>query len=67
MPSVEFESTIPMFKEAKTVHSLDRTATVIGSDTIQFSLKFGTVPWYITELFYTLQSNVREVGILHIT
>jgi hypothetical protein len=33
MPSVGFETTIPAFERAKTVHVLDRTATVIGIDT----------------------------------
>jgi hypothetical protein len=31
MPSVRFEPTIPVFERAKTVHALDRAATVIGS------------------------------------
>jgi hypothetical protein len=30
MPRVGFESTIPAFERAKTVHALDRAATVIG-------------------------------------
>jgi hypothetical protein len=30
MPSVGFEPTIPAFERAKTVHALDRAATVIG-------------------------------------
>jgi hypothetical protein len=30
MPQVGFEPTIPVFERAKTVHALDRTATVIG-------------------------------------
>jgi hypothetical protein len=30
MPRVEFERTIPVFEQAKTVHSLHRTAIVIG-------------------------------------
>jgi hypothetical protein len=30
MPCVGFEPTIPMFKQAKTFHALDRAATVIG-------------------------------------
>jgi hypothetical protein len=29
---VGFEHTIPVFKQAKTVHGLDRAATVIGKD-----------------------------------
>jgi hypothetical protein len=31
MPSVGFEPTIPAFERAKTVHALDRTATVLGN------------------------------------
>jgi hypothetical protein len=31
MLRVEFEPTIPVFEQAKTVHALDRAATVIGS------------------------------------
>jgi hypothetical protein len=30
MPRVGFESTIPVFERAKTVHALDREATVSG-------------------------------------
>jgi hypothetical protein len=30
MPQVRFEPTIPVFERAKTVHALDRAATVIG-------------------------------------
>jgi hypothetical protein len=30
MPQVGFELTIPVFERAKTVHALDRAATVIG-------------------------------------
>jgi hypothetical protein len=30
MPRVGFEPTIPVFKQAKTVHTLDRAATVLG-------------------------------------
>jgi hypothetical protein len=30
MPWVGFETTIPVFERAKTVHALDRAATVIG-------------------------------------
>jgi hypothetical protein len=31
MPQVAFDPTIPVFERAKTVHALDRAATVIGS------------------------------------
>jgi hypothetical protein len=30
MPRVEFEPTTPVFEQAKTVHALDRAATLIG-------------------------------------
>jgi hypothetical protein len=33
MPRVEFEPTTPVFERAKTVHALDRAATVIGHET----------------------------------
>jgi hypothetical protein len=33
MPRVGLESTTPVFERAKTVHALDRTATVIGDRT----------------------------------
>jgi hypothetical protein len=31
MPQVGLELTIPVFEQAKTVHALDRVASVIGS------------------------------------
>jgi hypothetical protein len=31
MPRMGFEPTIPVFERAKTVHALDRAATVFGS------------------------------------
>jgi hypothetical protein len=31
MTQVGFEPTIPVFKQVKTVHALDRTTTVIGN------------------------------------
>jgi hypothetical protein len=31
MPQVAFEPTIPVFERAKTIHALDRAATVIGN------------------------------------
>jgi hypothetical protein len=34
MPRVAFEPTIAMFERAKTVHALDRAATVIGSSCV---------------------------------
>jgi hypothetical protein len=35
MPQVGFEPTIPVFERAKTVHSVDRVATVTGVPTLQ--------------------------------
>jgi hypothetical protein len=32
MPLVEFEPKIPVFEGLKTIHALDRAATVIGTD-----------------------------------
>jgi hypothetical protein len=34
MPQVGFEPTIPAFGRAKAVHALDRTAIVIGSESL---------------------------------
>jgi hypothetical protein len=38
MPRVVFEPTIPVFERAKTLHALDRAATVIGPHPFQFIL-----------------------------
>jgi hypothetical protein len=38
MPCLEFEPTIPAFEPAKTVHALDRSATVTGSDDVYLVL-----------------------------
>jgi hypothetical protein len=44
MPQVGFESTIPVFERAKTVHTLDRGATVIG---VMLSSLIGTtIPFF---------------------
>jgi hypothetical protein len=42
MPQVGFEPTIPVFEWAKTVHALDRAATVIGC-TVFITNKYITV------------------------
>jgi hypothetical protein len=39
MLRVGFEATIPVFERAKTVHTLDRAATVIGIEHVQTSYK----------------------------
>jgi hypothetical protein len=46
MPQVGFEPTIPVFEPAKTVHALDRAATMIGSFLIHCSLI--TLPFHAT-------------------
>jgi hypothetical protein len=38
MPCVEFEPTVPASERAKTVHALDRSATVTGSGEIKRQL-----------------------------
>jgi hypothetical protein len=43
MPGVRFETTIPAFERAKTVHALDRAATVIG---INVTRQFKFVTWH---------------------
>jgi hypothetical protein len=41
MPQVGFETTIPVFEWAKTVHALDRAATAIGTKkTTKWKMKF---------------------------
>jgi hypothetical protein len=44
MPRVAFEPTIRVFERAKTVHALDREATVIGNQTVNEynSVKIGS-------------------------
>jgi hypothetical protein len=36
MPQVEIQPTIPMFERARTIHALDRAATVIGLTSILY-------------------------------
>jgi hypothetical protein len=47
MPRVGFEPTIPLFERAKTVHDLDRAATVIGNG---WSLLTYLLTYLLTEL-----------------
>jgi hypothetical protein len=44
MPQVKFEPTIPVFEQAKTVHALDRAASVLGMIFIIFGLNSITYP-----------------------
>jgi hypothetical protein len=62
MPRVGFETAIPTFERAKTVHALDRAATVIGKYLLErnyfeekmFTLKMAT-GFYIETLYITLK------------
>jgi hypothetical protein len=60
IPRVGFKPTIPAFEQAKTVHSLDRTATVIGS--IQ-------QPWYYVKVqrisIHRLMNRLKQVSLLN--
>jgi hypothetical protein len=47
MPRVGFEPMIPAFERAKTVHALDRAATVIGNE---------SQGWYRTKSYVCLQN-----------
>jgi hypothetical protein len=51
MPRVGFEPTIPAFERAKTVHALDRTTTVIGSNIIGLKI-------YVNGYFATLHQVI---------
>jgi hypothetical protein len=51
MPPARLETTIPVFEWAKTVHSSDRTATVIGDMSIYLFTYLSTcVPNYVPKL-----------------
>jgi hypothetical protein len=54
MPSAGFEPTIPAFVRAKTVHALDRAATVIG-------LVYHTEPAKETECFPVPEGSQSSV------
>jgi hypothetical protein len=42
---VRFEPTIPVFERAKTIHALDREATVIGSGQITERERISPICW----------------------
>jgi hypothetical protein len=48
MPRVGFESTIPVFMRAKTVHALDRTATLI----VHSNIRCGQIRLGVTKNFF---------------
>jgi hypothetical protein len=51
---VEFEPTIPVFERAKTVHALDRAATVIGLRSVGV-----TVAWCYASMEQNISVNNR--------
>jgi hypothetical protein len=57
MPWVGFEPTIPVFERAKTVHALDRAATVIGRGNIYTRQKWKTK--YEITLEPIVDANIR--------
>jgi hypothetical protein len=56
MPQVGFEPTIPVFERAKTVHALDRAATVIGK-----------LQRFISQLLTTLERRYTWNSYLHMS
>jgi hypothetical protein len=61
MPQVGFESTIPVFGRAKTIHALDRAATVIGYSFIHENNITITQVKIQVGLEETVQTRIREV------
>jgi hypothetical protein len=61
MLSMGFEPTIPAFERVKTVHSLDRAATVIGK-IISYNLNFSHR--YYTLHFYNIKNYLKIVGMI---
>jgi hypothetical protein len=52
MPEVGFGPMTPVFEWAKTVHALDRTATVISSD------KFGNIKYYFQVILANYECHI---------
>jgi hypothetical protein len=57
MPSVGLEPTIPAFERAKTVHALDRTATVIGKEMLRKGISVINFTHYNNLEMLCLRSN----------
>jgi hypothetical protein len=61
MPRVVVDPTIPVFKQAKTVHTLDRVPTVVGSLVIQ-SMKKLLLPGLVCDDWFGLaDQHVRQL------
>jgi hypothetical protein len=65
MPRVGFENTIPVFEWAKTVHALDRAATVIGPLFLyaQLTILF----YYTSSALRVLQAPAKQLSFIYIT
>jgi hypothetical protein len=68
MPRVGFEHTIPAFERLKTVHALDRAATVIGPVSSIYHNLFGVMTCSLMDVHFCLEDvgsrflrNVRNV------
>jgi hypothetical protein len=66
MPWVGFELTIPAFERAKTVHALDRAATVIGSAKHNSSIMKQTFIEPCLRVTYTFHSSIEYENWVHI-
>jgi hypothetical protein len=71
---LEFEPTIPEFERAKTVHTLDRAATVIGNSELtsekdeSLRLLVGFLGWGIAHSKtskYTIKNKHRKYAVTH--
>jgi hypothetical protein len=66
MPRVGFEPTIPAFQQRKTVHALDRAATVIGNG-LQWDKRIVLYAWTGEAKCLIWQSNrLRDHGIAQV-
>jgi hypothetical protein len=61
MPRVGFEPTIPVFERAKTVHALDRSATVVGGFcTYKYINMINVVGYDCDSINYEFQANISK-------
>jgi hypothetical protein len=59
MPQVGFKPMIPIFERAKTVHALDRVATVIGSWELYFFKYFKILSYLVIWFLITISSHIN--------
>jgi hypothetical protein len=63
MPWVGFEPTTPAFEREKTVHALDRAATVIGCAWVCLTCNMW---WVVLEFYFNVHTYIRSLHILYI-